>query len=437
MKFKNILAGAVVLAWGLFGLATARAELEIRITKGEVRATPVAIVPFGWRSDGPKPQLDVAEIVEADLVRSGRFDALRRVDMLAYPTSAEDVDFRDWRIMRREYLLIGEITPAPAGGYDVFFRLFDVLRGELMVGARIPTSAADLRPTAHHIADWVYEKITGEKGAFATRIAYVTVSGAVQSRVHSLHVADVDGYNPQTILTSRDPIMSPSWSPDGERLAYVSFEGGRSSIHMQEVYTGRRVRLASFKGINGAPVWSPDGRQLALTLSKQRNPDIYVMEVATQRLRRLTDHYAIDTEPDWAPDGRSLIFTSDRGGGPQLYRISAQGGEPERITFDGDYNARGRFSPDGKELAFVHREDGAFRIAVMNLATGQSQVLTDGHLDESPSFAPNGTMLIYATQAGDRGVLAATSVDGRVQQRLALQAGSVQEPVWGPYLRSR
>ncbi|MCB1724213.1 MAG: Tol-Pal system beta propeller repeat protein TolB [Gammaproteobacteria bacterium] len=413
-------------------------SLTIEITQGLEGALPIAVVPFAWRGDAANPPPhEVGGVVAADLQRSGRFKPLPDSQMLARPSRAEEVDFRDWRAVNVENLVIGEVSPNGPGGYLVKFYLYDVFRGEQITGYSMPTTAADLRSTAHHIADIIYETLTGEPGAFATRIAYVTSlrSGSgknIKERVE-LRIADADGYAPQTIVSSDEPIMSPAWSPDGRQLAYVSFENAQPSIWVQEVLTGKREKLTSFKGINGAPAWSPDGRYLALTLSKDGNPDIYVMDIARRSLRKLTRHGAIDTEPAWSPDGRTLVFTSDRGGKPQIYRVSVGGGEPERVTFDGDYNARASYSPDGRLLTMVTGVGGAYRIATLDLQTRDFRVLSTGRLDESPSFAPNGSMIIYATRVADKGVLAAVSTDGRVQQRLRLQEGDVREPVWSPH----
>ena len=428
---KRLFLSLLGLLWSL----QAAAALTIEITEGEEGALPIAIVPFGLL-DGAAPAEDLAAIVAADLQRSGRFKTLPVADMLARPKSGSEVEFRDWKALGMEDLVVGSIRPNGSGGYLVRFQLFDVFREEQLAGYNIPATARNLRTTAHYIADIVYQKLTGERGAFNTRIAYVTSTGVGKDQRISLKVADADGYNPQTIVTSREPLMSPAWSPDGRKLAYVSFEHGRPAIYIQEVFTGKRRKVTSYKGINGAPAWSPDGRRLALTLSRDGNPEIYVFNLNRKTLTRLTNHYAIDTEPAWSPDGKTIVFTSDRGGKPQIYRVPANGGKVRRVTFEGDYNARASYSPDGRLLALVTRVGRDYRIAVLDLESGGLQVLSDGRLDESPSFAPNGSMIIYATKAGGKGELAAVSVDGRVRQRLALQEGDVREPAWSPFTRS-
>ncbi len=412
----------------------ANSNLTIEITEGAEGALPIAVVPFKWSGQaGAQPAHDVSEIIRSDLKRSGRFNPLAENKMLAKPSSGDNVDFRDWRALAMENIVIGQVQPNGSGGYLVRFQLFDVYKGEQITGYSVPTTARDLRSTAHHIADIIYETLTGEKGAFATRIAYVTSVKSGAKKTISLRIADADGFNPETIVSSTEPIMSPAWSPDGRKLAYVSFEKSRPAIFVQEVFTGKRDKISSFKGINGAPAWSPDGRYLAMTLSKDGNPDIFVMDLRTRKLRKLTDHWAIDTEPAWSPDGKKIIFTSDRGGKPQIYIVSASGGKAARLTFEGDYNARASFAPDGESIIMVTRVNGNFRIAAMDLQSKQLRVLSRGSLDESPSFAPNGSMVIYANTANNKGELSAVSFDGRVRQRLALQEGNVREPVWSPY----
>ena len=422
----------ILLATLLLLVGPAHAELTIEITKGAEGALPIAIVPFA--TDGAAPTDDVATIVAADLQRSGRFNPMPSADMLERPSEAAKVDFQNWRVLGMDNLVIGKMRADGAGGFDVDFQLFDVFQGSSLLGYTIHASPAELRRVAHHIADLIYEKLTGEKGAFNTRIAYITATHG-DAPSYTLMIADSDSFNPQTILRSKQPIMSPSWSSDGRRLAYVSFEKRRSEVFVQEVVSGAREVVASYPGINGAPAWSPDGRYLALTLSHGGNPDIYVMSLSSKLLTRLTDNPAIDTEPTWSADGGSVFFTSDRGGKPQIYKVSASGGGASRVTFDGDYNARPRMSPDGKKLAMVHRTNKGFTIAVQDMQTHQLTVLSDGSQDESPSFAPNGSMVLYAGSKGNRGVLSAVSVDGRVRQSLVATEGDVREPSWSPVLQ--
>ncbi|MGA9854151.1 MAG: Tol-Pal system beta propeller repeat protein TolB [Gammaproteobacteria bacterium] len=428
----------LVIGLTLLPLAASRATLEITVTRGVNTAVPVAIVPFAWQVQSPAPTTDVAAVISADLTRSGRFNAIPVKSMLEKPTDASAINFTNWRILAVNDLVIGRIKPAGSGNYQVEFQVFNVYTGQQLLGLSVLTAPQGLRWTAHKISDLIYQKLTGQRGAFATRIAYVEVSGKGGKDSHyALVVADSDGANPQTVFESNEPIMSPDWSPDGKYLAYVSFEDQRPAIYWQNIYTGRRELLSEKPGLNSAPAFSPDGKSLALVLSSSPgNPDIYVMDLATHALRRITDSDAIDTEPVWSPDGRSMYFTSDRGGSPQIYKVSMSGGTPQRITFDGSYNARPRISPDGQILAMVHRENGQLHIAVMNLNTGALLTLTDGDLDKSPSFAPNGSMIIYEANYRGQGVLAEVSVDGQVRERLSeSQPGiSVHAPVWGPFL---
>lgn len=409
------------------------AELTIEITKGQGEAVPVAIVPFGWQGTGPKP-FPVAQVVSSDLARSGRFAPLAESDMLQKPTTGAEIDFGDWRIIDTEVVVVGRISPEPGGQYLLEFRVFDVFRGDQLMGYRLTSDAAGMRRAAHKISDLIFEKLTGIKGVASTRIAYVNVRGDRKKPTYRLVIADADGENARVLMESPQPIMSPAWSPDGRKLAYVSFENGGSQIFVQELRTGARRRVSARKGVNSAPVWSPDGRRLAVTLSKgDGNLDVYVLELSSQVLTRLTRWPSIETEPSWSRDGDYVYFTSDRSGGPQVYKVAKDGGSPVRITFEGNYNARPRVSPDGKKVAVVHNDRGNYRIAVVDVERAYTQVLTEGSLDESPAFAPNGEMIIYASGLGGRGVLSTVSVDGRFEQRLAAADGEIREPAWSPF----
>jgi len=432
-KVKNVLLPAAILMLSLLA-STTHAALYIEITKGVEVAVPVAIVPFKWKGPEPKPPQDIAEIISNNLARSGRFEPLPRKDMLARPDSDSDINFKNWRLVDSDYLVVGNIDYLGGDRYKIRFRIYDVFKGKQLDGYMMSVSGTRLRRAAHHASDIIYEVLTGEPGAFNTEVAYVTASGAGKERRYTLWVADSDGYNAQALMNSREPILSPAWSPDGKYLAYSSLEdNGHQVVFIQEVASGRRQLVSSNLGLNGAPAWSPDGKRLALSMSKDGNPEIYVIDLASKKKRRLTRHWAIDTEPAWMPDGKSIIFTSDRGGRPQLYRVPATGGKARRLTYEGNYNARAAVSPDGKKVAMIHRHNGNFRVAVLDLESGYLRVMTDGTLDESPSFAPNGSMILYATSSGTRGVLAAVSVDGRVRQRLTVQEGDVREPAWSPF----
>ena len=437
MKLRHLFSIACGSVWLLFSMPS-QAALTIQITEGVEGALPIALVPFDNSSiKSPLPS-SLSTIIAEDLARSGRFAPMPERDLIARPHDGNAVRFADWRLLNMESLVVGRMRELGAGRYEVQFQLFDVFKGEQLAGYSIAFAIDDIRRTAHRISDLIYEKLTGQRGAFSTRIAYVTTLKAEdKSKKYQLSIADADGFNEQVILDSKQPLMSPAWSPDGQKLAYVSFESGRPEIFIQEVFSGQREVITKYPGLNSAPVWSPDGRYLAMTLSKTGNPEIYVYSLQSSKLTQITQHPAIDTEANWSPDGSKLVFTSDRGGKPQLYMVNMnganKGSRPQRISFEGDYNARGVFSPDGNHLAMVHAVQGQFRIAVLELSSGNLQVLTDTRLDESPSFAPNGSMIIYATESQNRGVLAAVSVDGRVHQRLELQQGDVREPAWSPF----
>lgn len=420
------------LLCGLIWSQSARAILTIEITEGANSGMPVAVVPFGWTGKSPLPQ-DVSGIVAADLGRSGQLSPIDEKKFISRPSADKDVDFKEWRLLKAEALVIGSMSVLSDGNYQVEFRLYDVFKQLQLAGYRYAVPRDKLRSVAHQISNTIYEKLTGERGVFHTRIAYVTREKSATQYIFKLQVADVDGHNASTIVKSPEPLMSPAWAPAGNRLAYVSFEDQRSIIYVQDLATGKRTRLAAFRGINSAPAWSPDGSHLALTLSRDGNAEIYTYNIDSRKLTRLTRHWGIDTEPAWSPDGREIVFTSDRSGRPQLYRMGRDGGSPRRLTFEGDYNARPVYSPDGKSLAMVTRVKGRFHIGIMQLPRGGAQVLTDTRLDESPSFSPNGRIILYATRRKGKGVLASVSADGRVHQAFTLEEGDVREPAWAPF----
>jgi TolB protein len=414
----------VLVAGLLMAASAAYAQLSIEITGGGANQIPIAIAPFpGEAQVSPV----ITDIVEADLARSGRFRTL-----YVGPQNLSDttpVSFGDWRAKSADALAVGGVYPLGGGRFEVRLRLYDVPKQAQIGGVAYTFTANQSRATAHRIADYIYEKLTGERGVFATRIAYVVKTG---SR-YQLQIADADGANPQTAISSPEPIISPAWAPDGARLAYVSFENKKPVVYVHSLTTGQRAAVANFRGSNSAPAWSPDGRQLAAVLSREGGSQLFLMNADGTNVRRISTSNGIDTEPVFAPDGQTLYFTSDRGGSPQIYRMSVSGGGAQRVTFDGDYNVSPHPSPDGKLLAYVSRRAGAYRVVALDLASGQTQPLTEGTRDESPSFAPNSRMILYAAESGGRGVLAATSSDGRVKQRLSVPAADVREPAWGPF----
>ncbi|MEO8060882.1 MAG: Tol-Pal system beta propeller repeat protein TolB [Burkholderiales bacterium] len=413
------LAGLTPPAW---------AQFRVEISGVGATQVPIAIVKFR-DEDRATPSLSLSAIVRADLERSGVFrsvDAPGALDEAARPVMTE------WRSRAADALVAGSIGRLADGRFDVRFKLWDVVKGVELGGQSQAVDVSDLRLAAHRIADFIYEKLTGDKGVFSTRIAYVTKGGGR----FTLRVADSDGEGGQVALSSPEPIISPAWSPDGKRLAYVSFESQKAVVYTQDASTGARRAIANFRGSNSAPAWSPDSQQLAVTLSRDTGSQLYLMPSAGGPPRRLTSSSAIDTEPAYAPDGRSIYFVSDRGGGPQIYRTSVSGGNVERITFNGAYNISPAISPDGRTLAYISRQGGAYRLYTLELAAGAQPVaLTDSNDDESPSFAPNGRLIIYASRAQGRDVLMTTTLDGKIKARLISTTADVREPVWGPYGR--
>lgn len=419
--------------------ASVWAQLRIEIVDGVEGAMPIAVVPFAWDSSEPAPATGVAEIISANLRRSGLFDPMAERDMIDRPTRPPEVRFGSWRLLRVDHVVVGRVTDGPDGwGQEIEYHLLDVHTGRILLSQAMPVAPGDLRFGAHRVSDAVYEALIGIPGAFATRIAYVVVTGLGSGdEVFELVVADADGHNPQTIVRNTQPILSPAWSPDGRRLAYVSFATGRSNIIVQDLFTGQMRTVSSERGINGAPAWSPDGRELAVSLSRGGSPDIWVINVdGESRPRQLTHHWSINTEAAWSHDGRHIYFTSDRAGRPQVFRMDRNGDNVSRVTNEGRYNARPSLANRDRLMAVVYSDgDNDFRIAIHDRETERLRVLSDGRLDESPSFAPNGSMVLYAARQDGRGVLAAVSADGRVRQRLVVSEGDVREPAWSPIIR--
>ena len=412
------------------------AQRVIEITRGNDKASPIAVVPFGWQGGTPLPE-DMAEIVSNDLRNSGMFAPFDRRNMLSTPTQASEIFPRDWRILGVDYVVAGQVSMDPASEqYRLQFSLYNVLREEVMMTRTVTGTRSQLRDMSHHLSDLVFEEITGIKGAFNTKLLYVAAERfSVDNTRYTLQRSDYDGARAVTLLQSREPILTPSYAPDGQRIAYVSFESGRPEIFVHYIQTGRRERITSFEGLNGAPSWSPDGQRLAFVLSRDGNPEIYVMELASKQLRRLTNHFAIDTEPDWM-DNNTIVFTSDRGGRPQIYKQNINTGATERLTFVGTYNANAKLSVDGRTMVMVHRQEGNrnFQIAIQDLERGNLRVLTETSLDESPTVSPNGVMLIYATRQQGRGVLMLVSTNGRARSVIPTQFTDLRVPSWSPYL---
>jgi TolB protein len=412
---------------GLWLPLVAQAQLSIEITGAGAQRIPIAIVPFAGES-ALAP--GISTIVRADLERSGFFRGLELPPLSPEPTENTNVNYSEWRSRLADALLVGSVNTRPDGRFEVRFRLHDVVKQTPLGGIAYTLNKDQARATAHRISDFVYEKLTGDKGVFSTRIAYVVKRG----NRYELQIADYDGANAETALASFEPIISPAWSPDGKRLAYVSFENKKPVVYIHTLADGKRHVVANFKGSNSAPAWSPDGNRLAVVLSREGGSQMFLINPDGSGLRRLASSSAIDTEPRFSPDGQWIYFTSDRGGTPQIYRMPANGGEPQRVTFEGSYNVSPRISPDGKTLAYITRNDSKFQVALLDLTSRQVQILTDSDRDESPSFSPNGRMILLATVINERGVLSAVSADGRVKQRLSTTAGDVREPAWGPFV---
>ena len=427
---RTLLLGLCLLVSGV------QAAEPLVISRGTDRAVPIAVVPFGMQGGVVLPE-DMSSIIGNDLRNSGFFEPIARQNMISQPAQPAEIIYRDWKAVGAQYLLIGNVTPA-AGRMQISYALFNVTTEQQVMAGTVSGGMDQLRDMSHHISDQSFEKLTGIRGAFSTKLLYVTVERfAPNNTRYTLQRSDYDGARAVTLLQSREPILSPSYAPDGKRISYVSFEQKRPRIFIQHIDTGRREQMTNFPGLNGAPAWSPDGNRLAMVLSKDGNPEIYVMDVATRQLKRVTNQSGIDTEPFWGKDGQTIYFTSDRAGKPQIYKLNINSGAAQRVTFVGNYNANPKLSADEKTLVMVHRQDGyaVFRVAAQDLQRGSLRIISETSLDESPTVAPNGTMVIYATRQQGRGVLMLASTNGRVRTPLPTAQGQVQEPSWSPYLK--
>jgi len=406
-------------------------EVEFIIAKGNTSAIPIAILPFTNNDQST----NLAAVISDDLNLSGQFSTLEKEQLIENPKFANQVNYGTWKMLKADYLTIGEVRASGPGRYEIDVKLFSVVDQNQVLALTLPVLAGDFRSGAHYIADKIYEKITGFKGIFSTKIAYVTATRISDGIEYQLLVADADGKNAQTLVTSSQPLLSPKWSPLGDKLVYVSFEKGNSAIYIQDLSTGSRELMSNFPGINSGPAFSPDGKQLAITLSKSGNPEIYTMDIYTKKLKQITDSWAIDTGASWAPDGKSLVFTSDRGGKPNLYQIDIDGKVAKRLTFEGDYNAGGNFSPNGEYICYVQGIRNNYKIALRHNQSETSQQISDGPLDETPTFAPNNNMILYATKnAKGQGILISSSLDGSTKNQLLVSNGNIREPSWSPVI---
>lgn len=429
MKINYLRATAALLLL----VSPVTVALTIEVTRGVERGIAIAVPPFAapLSADGDL----LTRVIGDNLSRSGKFELLNSDDFISRPRDLSAVQYKNWRLLKAEALVIGNVAQLPDGRREIRFRLVDVFREQQLAGRKFVATHNQLRKIAHQISDIIYEQLLGKPGVFDTRIAYVAVRGAARKQKFALRVADADGRNAKTILASPQPILSPEWSPDGRQLAYVSFEKKRSMVYVQDLKSGQRTRIAEYEGINGAPAWSPDGKKLALTLSKSGNPEIYIYELANKKLTRLTRHTAIDTEPAWSPDGKTIAFTSARAGSPQIYLINSDGGDAVRLTREGGYNAGASYAHDGNSIALITNRGNGFRVGVYSFKRRGVRELTETAQDESPAFAPNDEMIVYATQHKGRSILATVSPDGAVQQIIGAADGAVRSPAWSPYNR--
>lgn len=436
----------MAILMGLFALGAlpVNAALDLELTQGIQRAMPIAVIPFAGQDNLQDPN-NIAAVVSSDLGDSGRFKVANISALQQFPHSNQNIDFLYWQKQGQNDLVVGKVTALPNDRYQVDFQLINVFAGStgqanvnyqtpVLLSEQFTVNKTELRGVAHHISDLVYQKLTGDRGIFATKIAYVLVQGEGPKARYSLEVSDIDGYGPKPLLISNEPIMSPAWSPSGKSIAYVSFEGGNPKIYIQNVATGKRSLVSDQPGLNNAPAWSPDGHKLALVLTKTGNPKIYIMNLDSGQLTQITHGYSIDTEPNWSPDGKSLIFTSDRGGGPEIYQINFASNQIQRLTFNSAYNARASFTPGGNHIVMITRDDSGYNIAAQDLQNGRVTLLTQSGMAQSPTVAPNGKMVAFAEIYDGSKILGMASVDGDVKLRLPAQEGNVQDPAWSPFL---